>query len=54
MKIGLLGKKMKPNKITKEMKGGEGSIIVASFGTFLNRNQHQEFAEHHICFTIEK
>ena len=28
---------MKPTKI---IKGGEGCIVVASFGTFFNRNKH--------------
>ena len=41
---------MKPNKITK---GGEGCIIIASFGTFFYRHKYKESTQRDLCITIK-
>lgn len=45
---------MKPNKIVRKKKGGEGSIIVASFGTFQHRNKYKEPTECHIRISFQE
>ncbi len=41
---------MKPDKITK---GGEGCIIIASFGTFFYRHKYKESTQRDLCITIK-